>query len=478
MKAARLVIPALRWHAETGFEHEASAIDEAIAAGVGGFILFGGTASQVLSLVDRLTRLAGRPLLIAADLERGAGQQVQGLAELPPPAALAALDDLEAVRRAGLVTARSARSVGINWVLAPVADLDLEAANPIVQTRSFGAVPNQVGRLVAAWIEGAQAGGALTAVKHFPGHGRTVQDSHQRMPVVDATDAELAEVDLVPFRAAIAAGVDAVMTAHVAYPALDPSGTPATRSRPILDRLRGEMGFDRLVVTDALIMEGFAGGLGPGRAAVEAVSAGIDVLLYPADVPATIAALESAAVTDRAIAARIEAALARYAYALDRATSRFEAEAVPYSEGSNSDDAAFAEQLARNLVNRSAPGVALRAPIDLVVVDDDTDGAFPPSPSDYLQRALARQGVPLSGGGSRIVLAFAEPRASKGRGGFGERSRALLAQAVPGADLVVLFGHPRLREAIPDGVPVIQAWHRQRLMQEAVAAWLIDRLGS
>lgn len=476
MKAARLVIPALRWHADTGFEHENAAIDDAIAAGVGGFILFGGTAPQVLSLVDRLTRQAGRPLLIAADLERGAGQQVEGLAELPPPAALAALDDLDAARQAGLVTARAARSVGINWVLAPVADLDLEAANPIVQTRSFGAAPERVGQLVAAWIEGAHAGGALTAVKHFPGHGRTVHDSHERMPVVTASDAELAAVDLVPFRAAIAAGVDAVMTAHVAYPALDPSGTPGTRSRPILERLRGPLAFDGLVVTDALIMEGFAGGIGAGPAAVEAVSAGVDVLLYPADVRATIAALETAATLDAEFARRVEAALARYAYALDRATSRFESPAVPYASGPQEEDADFAASLAGRLIGQLAPACSLGAPIELVVVDDDVDGAFPASPSDYVECALALQGVPLGAGGSRIVLAFAEPRASKGRGGFGERSRALLAQAVPGADLVVLFGHPRLREAIPEGVPVIQAWHRQRLMQDAVAAWVIDRL--
>ena len=476
MKAARLVIPAVRWHEDTGFEHEYAAIDGAIAAGVGGFIVFGGTAPQVLALVDRVTRLAGRPLLIAADLERGAGQQVEGLAELPPPAALATLDDLGAVRQAGLITARSARSVGINWVLAPVADLDLEPANPIVQTRSFGAAPDRVAQLVAAWIDGARAGGALTAVKHFPGHGRTVHDSHQRMPVVAASDAELAATDLVPFRAAIAAGADAVMTAHVAFPALDPSGTPATRSRPILERLRGPMGFDGLVVTDALVMEGFAGGIGAARAAVEAVSAGVDVLLYPADVSATIAALEGAAALDPEFARAVEAALARYAYALDRASSRFELPAVPYSKGPDAADAGFAADLARRLLTE-APPVPLRTPIELVVVDDDVDGAFPASPSNYVSRALARQHVPLGSGGSRVVLAFAEPRASKGRGGFGDRSRTLLAAEVPGADLVVLFGHPRLRDAIPEGVPVVQAWHRQRLMQEAVAAWLIDQLG-
>ncbi|MDX2056559.1 MAG: glycoside hydrolase family 3 N-terminal domain-containing protein [Gemmatimonadales bacterium] len=475
MKPARLVMPALRWRAESGFGHEQAAIDAAIAAGVGGFIVFGGTPEDVLELTSRIRHAAGRPLLIGADLERGPGQQVTGLAELPPPLALASLDDGAAARAAGRITGEGARSVGINWAFAPVCDLDIEANNPIVQTRSFGAKPEAVARQVAEWIGGAREAGVLTAAKHFPGHGRTRHDSHDRMPVVDAPLDRLEREDLTPFRAAIAAGVDAVMTAHVAYPALDATLTPATRSVPILHRLRtappAGLDFGGLVVSDALIMEGFAGGLGPVAGAVAAVAAGVDVLLYPPDPIAVVAGLEQALASDPGFEARVGQALARQAAALDRLARGEPARA----EADRSGAAIEAAALAARLVTRGAPTVTLRAPLELEVVDDDLDGAWPASPNDFVERSLRAAGVPLGPGGTRIVLAYAEPRASKGRAGFGPRCRAALAAGRP--DLVVLFAHPRLEAELPAGVPVVRAWHRQRLMQEAVAAWMVAGLG-
>jgi len=470
MKPSRLVMPALRWRPETGFRHEERQIEATIADGVGGFIVFGGTVSDLRSLTDHLHHLAGRPLLIAADLERGAGQQVAGLPELPPPLALAALGDPALVRAAGRLTARAARRVGINWVLAPVADLDVEPANPIVQTRSFGSEPERVAGFVAEWIRGAREEGVLACAKHFPGHGRTVHDSHDRLPTVTAPAALLESSDLVPFRAAVAVGVDAVMTAHVGFPGLDPTGTPATRSLPILRRLREGMGFEGLIVSDALIMEGFAGGLGSVPAALAALRAGVDVLLYPPDPGATVAALEDAAEREPEFHSLTVAALSRYYKALERATGRFEA---PVDAAEAPEAAAMA--MAAALVEQDAPALGLRAPVELVVVDDDVDGAYAPSPNDWLERSLRAAGVPLGQGGSRVLLAFAEPRASKGRAGFGERSLERMAAAMP-ADLVVLFAHPRLVGQLPAGVPHLLAWHRQRLMQEAVADWLEDRL--
>ena len=472
MTVSRLVMPAIRWKADTGFEHEAGPIDAALRLGVGGFIVFGGTREAVTALTGRLVRDAGRPLLLSADMERGAGQQVAGLTELPPPAALAALGSLDPVRAAGRLTATEARSVGINWLLGPVADLDLAPENPIVQTRAFGADPAAVAVRVAAWIEGAQQGGGLTCVKHFPGHGRTTLDSHDRTPTVDASADELDRTDLVPFRAAIAAGVDAVMTCHVAFPALDPTGLPATRSSAIIGRLRTGLGFDGLVVTDALIMEGFSPAAGAAEAARASFRAGVDLMLYPPDVAATVGALEAEG-RDAAGAGRLEAALRRYARALARVgSSPSGGERTLAATGSQPTSA-----LAAALIAQGAPAVRLRPPFDLIIADDDLDGAFPPSPNDYLATALRQAGVPLGPGGSRILLAFAEPRASKGRAGFGPRCRALFDGPGRSADLAVLFGHPRLGAALPAGMPVLQAWHRQRRMQEAVAAWLAGFTG-
>ena len=472
LPAGRLVMPALRARPGSGFSHEAGAIAEALDLGVGGFIIFGGTVESVRRLTADLLRRAERPLLLASDLERGAGQQIEGLTEFPPPLALAALDDPAAVRWVASVTARETRAVGINWVFAPVADLDVLPENPIVQTRAFGADPQRVATLVRSWIEGCQAAGALACAKHFPGHGRTTVDSHVTLPVVDARRDTLESTDLVPFGVAVDAGVASLMTAHVAFPALDPDTRPATVSPNILGDLRRRMGFDGLVVTDALIMDGAMTGRRESDAAVEAVRAGVDVLLYPNDPRRVCDALDQAAGVGTLPRERLAEALARYDRALARATEP----TPPVTRGPfESADALADALLEQGMLRGGAP--RLDGPLDLVVVDDDLGGPYPPGPSDYLARALGSELTGRYTGGSRVVLAFAEPRAWKGRSGFGPDAREALAHSAPGAELVVLFGHPRLAEEIPTDAPVLLAWHRQRLMQEAVAGWVRPRLG-
>ena len=472
MSAGRLVFPALRWRVDSGFAHEAAAIAAALEFGAGGFILFGGTADTVFELTARLRREAGRPLLIAADLERGAGQQVAGLDELPPPRALASLGDPAVLRGAGVLTALEALSVGINWVLAPVVDLDIEPGNPIVQTRAFGPDPDLVAEAAAAWIVGCEAPGALACAKHFPGHGRTRADSHDGVPVVDADAKLLESTDLVPFRAAIGAGVSTVMTAHVAYPALDPSGTPATFSAPILSLLRNQLGFPGLIVSDALMMGGARAAGPPAEAGLAALRAGVDLLLYPDDPPAVAAALERAARTDPRTASRVEASLARYEAALRAAPLDEQPERLPPA---GSSLAAADWLLSSPLLRGEAP--RLRAPLELVIVDDDQGGVWPASPTNWVADDLRAHGVALGPGGSKVILAFAEPRASKGRAGFGPASRAALDREAEGAALIALFAHPRLVDELPGSTPVLLAWHRQRLMQEAVARWLQAHTG-
>ena len=464
MTLARLVMPALRASADGAFVHETERIGQAIGLGVGGFIIFGGTPDAVRRLTRELVAAAGRPLLIGSDLERGAGQQFAGLTEFPPPRALAALDDLGDIATAAAVTAREARSLGINWVFAPDADLDILPGNPIVQTRSFGDDPRRVADCVRVWVEACQSAGALACAKHYPGHGRTATDSHAGLPVVRASAATLAGSDIIPFDAAIEARVAAVMTAHVAFPSLDPTGAPATRSRTILGALREGKGFDGLIVTDALIMEGATAGTSEAEGVVEAIAAGVDILLYPHDMVAVVAALDAAASTGRLPAARVGDALARYGLALTQ-VSRPAGPAAPAPEAARS--------MADRLLAHGITGAALaplRAPIELVVVDDDLGGPYPPGPSDWVERALTGEGL-TGRGGSCVGLVFAEPRAWKGRAGLGAASLARLEE-LREADLIVLFGHPRLAAELPAGVPVLVAWHRQRLMQEAVARWV------
>jgi beta-glucosidase len=467
LQPGRLILPALRANANGGFAHEAAAIADALELGVGGFIIFGGNTESVRRLTTDLTRRAERPLLLAADLERGAGQQVEGLTEFPPPLALAALEDPAVARWAGAVTAQEARAVGINWVFAPVADLDVLPENPIVQTRAFGDDPNRVATLVRSWIEGCQGAGALACAKHYPGHGRTALDSHVTLPSVDADRDTLLASDLVPFSVAAECGVAAMMTAHVAFPALDPAGTAATLSAPVMDGLRRALGYDGLVVTDALIMDGALTGRRESDAAVQALQAGVDLLLYPKDPRRLREAIAGAVESGALPRQRLEESLRRYGRALAVATRP----TPPVRRGPFDSADALADALVRQgMVRGSAP--SLTGPLDLVVVDDDVGGPYPPSPSDWVARALGSELVGRYTGGSRVVLVFAEPRAWKGRAGLSDAARESLASYAADADLVVLFGHPRLVGQIPSDAPVLLAWHRQRLLQEAVARWL------
>jgi beta-glucosidase-like glycosyl hydrolase len=458
----RLVFPALRWREETGFDHEDSHIEAALAAGVGGFLVFGGTRDEVRALTTMLRARAGRELLIAADLERGAGQQVQGLSELPPPMALASLGERAVLTGAGVLTAVEALSVGINWALAPVADLDAEPENPIVQTRAFGADPERVAEAVAAWVAGCEQNGVLACAKHFPGHGRTRTDSHDTLPVVSASADLLRGADLLPFRAAVAAGVSTVMTAHVAYPALDPSGAPATFSPLLLRVLREELGFRGLVVSDALVMAGATAGRTPEQAALAAVRAGVDLLLYPPAPDAVIRALSQTAEREVEFARRLEAAERRYQAALR--SVNVNQTAWPPTTTPAPSTTALADWLLSQPLARGVPP-RLAEPLRFVIVDDDPPGSGPVAfqPAAELWPAA----------GSRVALVFATPRASRGRVGLAQTSRdRLRAAAETGLDLIVLFGHPRLLAELPHGPPVLVAWHRQPLMQHAVARWL------
>jgi beta-glucosidase len=472
MNLGRLVFPALRWRPATGFAHEQGAIDEALALGVGGFIVFGvggARADEVATLTADLVRRAGRPLLIGSDLERGAGQQARRLTPCPPPAALASLQDDGVLQWAGGMTGRDARAVGINWVFAPVADLDLEAENPIVQTRAFGSEPARVAHAVSEWIRACQAEGVIACAKHYPGHGRTIHDSHQRLPSVGTDLAELERTDLVPFRSAVEAGVGSVMTSHVAFPSWDATSAPATRSPVILGHLRRQFGFDGLIVTDAFIMEGAKAGKTEGDAAVASLAAGCDVLLYPGDLPGTLSAIHTAVERGTLPGLLVENSLARYNLALARVAS------IPAAAPAFALTAeAVADRLLERGLSRGTPD--LRGGVRLTVVDDDVGGWYAPGPSDLVLRTLGRLGITEEHNGHRVVLAFAEPRAAKGRAGFGAESRARLSAVVPGAALTVLFAHPRLLEQLPPGGPVLLAWHRQPLMQAAVARWIVSKL--
>jgi len=253
---------------------------------------------EAAEMLNRLQSDSKLPLLFAADFERGVPMRLMGATVFPHAMAFGGNGKAEDAEAFGRITAEESRAVGIHWNFFPDADVNSNPANPIINTRSFGEDPKQVGDLVVAYIKGAHEGGMLTTVKHFPGHGDTATDSHLGVASVNVDRAHLDSIELPPFRQAIAAGVDAVMVAHVTVPALDPDPNHVATISPLIvsDLLKKQLGFKGIVVTDALDMAGlthlFANNI--GRAAVEAFKAGNDLLLIPADFPASYNAMVQA----------------------------------------------------------------------------------------------------------------------------------------------------------------------------------------
>ena len=250
---------------------------------------------EAAELLNRLQGDSKLPLIFAADFERGVPMRLMGATVFPHAMAFGGDGKVEDAEAFGRITAEEARAIGIHWNFFPDADVNSNPVNPIINTRSFGEDPRQVGDLVAAYIKGAHEGGMLTTVKHFPGHGDTATDSHLGVASVNVDRAHLDSIELPPFRQAIAAGVDSVMVAHVTVPSLDSDPNHVATISPVIvsDLLEKQLGFKGIIVSDALDMAGlthlFANNI--GRAAVEAFKAGNDLLLIPADFPASYNAM-------------------------------------------------------------------------------------------------------------------------------------------------------------------------------------------
>src|SRR5829696_58538 len=300
---------------------------------VGGIILFRGSVYESVILVNRMQQLARYPLLVSADLEAGAGMRFDDTVNFPWNMAVGATGNPEYAKRQGEITAREARALGVHQIFAPVVDVNNNAANPVINVRSYGEDPAEVARFGAAFTEGAQAAGVIATAKHFPGHGDTAVDSHRGLPEINVGRERLNTVEFVPFQASVNAGVGAVMVGHIALPQIDATAVrplpknvkgkpldtdeageiidekaamPATMSPVIGNILRKDLKFPGMIVTDALSMSGLTIYFTPEEAAVRALESGADMLLKPADVEAAFRGVRDAVKSGRISEQRVE----------------------------------------------------------------------------------------------------------------------------------------------------------------------------
>lgn len=469
---------------------------------VGGFIVGKGPARETAGWLNDLQKLSDVPLLVSADLEWGPGTRLEGATLLPVNMAIAAAGDPILAYEAGRLTAIEARAAGIHLAFAPVADVNINADNPVINTRAYGADPVLVAERVTSFIRGAQEGGLLTAAKHFPGHGDTEIDSHLALPVIHASRKRLERVELVPFRAAIGADVAAIMTAHLAVPALEPDGAerPATLSRPIVTGLlREELGFDGLIVTDGLMMDGIRAGRTVGEVAVEAVKAGADILLMPPStreaIDALVAAVEAGEIDEDRLDASVRRILdAKARVGLERRRT-VDLRALPRVLGT-SEHERWAQDVAERsltLVRDDAGGIPLRLSgkrVLSITYTDSRRGTGGERFDEELKKAGARvtslrlwrqssaeqiERVRRAAANADVVIFSSYARALPWKGTLGlPRPIGELANrlAANGA-IVISFGDPYLVRQLWASETYLLAWSEAEVAQRAAARALI-----
>ena len=519
-KAAQLLMPwVLSDFAPEGSPSSQRILQMVEEQGVGGVILSVGSPTEGAAKVNELQSRARVPLLVAADLERGAGYRFRGAVylpgaislggatEFPSFMAVGATGDAELAREMGRITGVEARALGIHTPFAPVLDVNNNPDNPIINVRSFGEDPQEVARLGRAFTRGAQEGGVFATGKHFPGHGDTEIDSHLDLPVIRVARERLEAVELLPFRAGIEEGMGGIMTAHVTVPNLNGGGNlPATLSKTVLtDLLREEMGFQGLIFTDAMDMLAIDRRFPRGEAAVRALEAGADVILMPPDVGAAVSALVVAVEEGRVTEGRLDESVLRILRAKeDMGVDRERFVSIPEVSRVVGIPAhvAVAQEIAdRSLTllkndrdvlpllgTRSARvlSVSFRRPSDLLagrflnaglrtryprLVTAQLDVDTPPEGYDALLRRARTSDLV-------VVSLYVSVVTSSGSVAIPEETAAFIQELsdarVP--HVVVSFGNPYLLSEFPDAQAYLLAWSGTEVTQRAVARALFGEI--
>jgi beta-glucosidase-like glycosyl hydrolase/CubicO group peptidase (beta-lactamase class C family) len=495
------------------FQEFAGYVEE---AGIGGVVISIGLPHTYGAKLNALQARAKVPLLVSSDFENGGpGMRINhsyalptllpqgGGTSFPPTMAFGAIGDDRFASEYGRITAVEARAVGVHLNFAPVLDVNSNPLNPIINTRSFGEDPDHVARLGAAYLAGAREGGVLTTAKHFPGHGDTKTDSHVELPIVDADRDRLEALELVPFRRAVEEGADAVMTAHVAVPeVLGTDGPPATLSPFFLtELLREDMGFEGLLLTDAIRMRAISDGYGVGEAAILAIEAGADIILAPADIWTTLDAVEEAVTSGRISRERLDASVRRVLEMKAR---------VGLHEGRTVNLDRIADRVATAEHLALADSAAARS----ITLPRDRGGLLPADPARYsnvlhvvyargedltagralgsdlgayFRRLTTRRMTPespatayqelawLRGGSDLVVVsAFVPPRAGAGEVAVPEGLARFVEESSRNKPTVLLsLGNPYLLTSFPDVGTYLLAWGPHEVSQRAAVRALV-----
>ena len=501
-KIAQLVMPWIPGgyaaYDDGGFERAERWVD---SLHVGGIIVSIGSPLDVAAKLNRLQQRSPLPLLVGSDFEGGTSLRLNGGTLFPPNMGVGATGSDSAAYDLGRITALEGRAVGVHLAFAPVADVNNNPANPIINTRAFGEDPAEVGRLVAAEVRGLQEHGMLATAKHFPGHGDTGTDSHLALPVIGSSWARLDSVELVPFRAAIAAGVDVVMSAHIAMPGIDPGELrPGTVAPNILTGiLRDSLGFQGMIVTDALNMAGVADAYG-AEAAVRAFLAGADLLLQPADPGTAIDAMVRAVERGEIGAERLDRSVRRVLEAKRRlglfARRTVPLDSIPAVVGSAAFQSDAGEIVARSIVMVKDSGGVIhglrraRPALTLVTYAEEDNRAA----GTVLAAELRAQGFavtlarlwPASGAGSydsaaatlrrnpAAVFATADrPIAGRGAIGLPAALTALIGRTARERPTVLAsLGNPYVIAGLPEVGSYLIGWRSNAVTERAVARTL------
>ena len=472
---------------------------------VGGLIISVGSPFDIAAKLNALQQRSRLPLLVSADLEWGAAMRVVGATAFPQIMAVGATGDPHDAYTIGAAAAVEGRAVGIHVNFAPDADVNNNPANPIINIRSFGEDPRTVSRLVAEYVRGLHEHGMLATLKHFPGHGDTQTDSHIGLPIITAGYARLDSLELVPFRAGIAAGADVVMSAHIAFPALTGSNEPGTLSAAVLTGLlRDSLRFPGLVATDALTMGAIVAKYGAGEATVRAFLAGSDLLLMPADPDSAVRAMTAAVATGRVTSERLAQSVRRV-LEIKRRLGLFERRTVAldsippvvgskrFQEAAN-DVAVRSLTLVRDVGGRLHALRAHRGRVALIAYADEASSGIGQLLTDLLRQGgdtveyfrLWPMSGTLSYDTARATIArapatvfVANVRPISGKGNIALPDS--LAQLITVTDaarptVLVSLGSPYLLNQTPAVRSYLIAWSGVRASERAVALALLGRV--